>query len=88
MLTKGPDDRIQYGIDHDSYIYQMARDMDCAPTISELLAISWQRGLEEGLEHPFLPGPSCRRSTPSFECEDPGAGMGLPTSCTRAVAAR
>ncbi len=48
MLTKGPDDRIQYGIDHDSYIYQMARDMDCAPTISELLAISWQRGWKKG----------------------------------------
>lgn len=48
QLLRGPDNRIQYGVDHDSYVYQLACDMDCAPTFSEMLAISVQRGWKKG----------------------------------------
>ena len=48
MLTRDSDNRINYGVDHDSYAYQLAVDMDCAPSFTELLAISWCRGWVRG----------------------------------------
>ncbi|KAI1337668.1 hypothetical protein F5Y15DRAFT_417808 [Xylariaceae sp. FL0016] len=48
MLTRDADDRITYGIDHDSYVHQLACDLGCAPSIVDLLRISWARGWRNG----------------------------------------
>jgi dimethylaniline monooxygenase (N-oxide forming) len=48
MLRREPGNRVGYGVDHDSYVYQLACDMDCAPSFLELLGISWRRGWETG----------------------------------------
>ena len=34
-----PTSRIQYGVDHESYVYQLALDMGTAPTFSEIMAM-------------------------------------------------
>jgi len=34
--------RIQYGVDHESYAYQLALDMGSAPSISEMAARGWK----------------------------------------------
>lgn len=36
-----PDSRITYGVEHDSYAYQLAKDMDIAPTFTEILQIAF-----------------------------------------------
>ncbi|KAK3939722.1 hypothetical protein QBC46DRAFT_387095 [Diplogelasinospora grovesii] len=33
--------RIQYGVDHESYAYQLALDMDAAPSFGEVMASGW-----------------------------------------------
>ena len=37
------DGRIRYGVDHDSYVYQLALDMDSAPGFIEMLRMAWRR---------------------------------------------
>ncbi|TVY55080.1 Dimethylaniline monooxygenase [N-oxide-forming] 2, partial [Lachnellula cervina] len=34
--------RIQYGVDHESYAYQLAKDMGSAPTFSDMAARGWK----------------------------------------------
>lgn len=36
-----PDARIPYGVEHDSYVYQLAKDMDAAPSFSEVLRLGF-----------------------------------------------
>ncbi|KAK3681558.1 hypothetical protein B0T22DRAFT_298410 [Podospora appendiculata] len=48
MLLRDAKDRVRDVIDHDSYVYQLACDMDCAPSITDLVQISWQRGWKRG----------------------------------------
>ncbi|KAK0612524.1 hypothetical protein B0T17DRAFT_543883 [Bombardia bombarda] len=33
--------RIRYGVDHESYAYQLALDMDAAPSLAEILQLAW-----------------------------------------------
>lgn len=35
--------RIQYGIDHESYVYQLALDMESAPSLTEVLKLCLQQ---------------------------------------------
>ncbi|KAL7797308.1 FAD/NAD(P)-binding domain-containing protein [Trichoderma ceciliae] len=35
-----PDARVSYGVEHDSYAYQLAKDIDGAPTFTEVLKIA------------------------------------------------
>ena len=39
-LIAPPDARISYGVEHDSYGYQLAKDMNTAPSFIEILKIS------------------------------------------------
>jgi dimethylaniline monooxygenase (N-oxide forming) len=41
LLTK-PDARVQYGVDHESYAYQLALDMGSAPGFWDMLNIAYQ----------------------------------------------
>lgn len=36
-----PDARITYGVEHDSYTYQLAKDMDIAPSFTEILKLAF-----------------------------------------------
>ncbi|KAK3372696.1 hypothetical protein B0H63DRAFT_503725 [Podospora didyma] len=36
------DSRINYGVDHESYAYQLALDMDSAPSFTEILSMGWK----------------------------------------------
>lgn len=39
-----PDARVDYGVEHDSYAYQLAKDMNIAPSVTDILRISlWTR---------------------------------------------
>lgn len=42
-LHSGPDDRVQYGVDHESYAYQLALDMGSAPGLIDIWKIARQR---------------------------------------------
>jgi len=48
MLLPKAGERISYGIDHDSYVAQLAKDMDCDAGVGDLLRISWRRGWRRG----------------------------------------
>lgn len=48
MLQPKEGERIHYGIDHDSYVAQIAKDMDCDAGMRDLLKISWSRGWRLG----------------------------------------
>ncbi|KAK0384465.1 hypothetical protein NLU13_8551 [Sarocladium strictum] len=39
-LIHRPDARVTYGVEHDSYAYQLAKDMGIAPTFTEILRLS------------------------------------------------
>jgi dimethylaniline monooxygenase (N-oxide forming) len=39
QLRSGPSARINYGVDHESYVYQLALDMDSAPGLSKVLKL-------------------------------------------------
>jgi dimethylaniline monooxygenase (N-oxide forming) len=41
-LHHPPGSRIQYGVDHESYAYQLALDMGCAASIGEVLGMGWK----------------------------------------------
>lgn len=40
-----PTSRIQYGVDHESYAYQLALDTGSAPSFSEVAAMGWKMSL-------------------------------------------
>ena len=40
-----PKSRIQYGVDHESYAYQLAIDMESAPSFFQVLARGWKMTL-------------------------------------------
>lgn len=42
-LRHPPSARIQYGVDHESYVYQLALDMDSALGFVETLGLAWRR---------------------------------------------
>jgi len=46
-LLTPPGSRIRYGVDHESYAYQLALDMDAAPGIKEVIEAGW-RGCTPG----------------------------------------
>lgn len=39
-LIHQPDARVSYGVEHESYAYQLAKDMDVAPSFAEVLRLS------------------------------------------------
>lgn len=39
-MLLAPDARVSYGVEHDSYAYQLATDIDCAPYFTDLLKIA------------------------------------------------
>ncbi|KAH6996922.1 hypothetical protein EDB80DRAFT_137053 [Ilyonectria destructans] len=47
-----PDARVSYGVEHDSYAYQLAKDMDCAPSFTEVLKMSF--GARKGWRLPYI----------------------------------
>lgn len=49
-----PDQRVTYGVEHDSYAYQLAKDMDIAPSVTEVLRISL--GTRKGWRLPYVWG--------------------------------
>lgn len=48
ILQPKEGERINYGIDHDSYVAQLAKDMDCDAGLWDLLKVSWKRGWRRG----------------------------------------
>ncbi|KAI0998110.1 hypothetical protein K3495_g10083 [Podosphaera aphanis] len=44
-LRVPPHSRIKYGVDHESYAYQLAVDMDAAPTFSQVMMQGWKMTL-------------------------------------------
>ncbi|KAH6871689.1 dimethylaniline monooxygenase [Thelonectria olida] len=40
-LTSSPDSRVRYSVDHESYAYQLALDMDSAPGLRSILTLSY-----------------------------------------------
>jgi dimethylaniline monooxygenase (N-oxide forming) len=40
-LIHRPDARVTYGVEHDSYAYQLAKDMNIAPSVSDILRLSF-----------------------------------------------
>lgn len=42
-LHPPPGSRITYGVDHESYAYQLALDMDSAPGLTDILKITWSK---------------------------------------------
>ncbi|KAK3337641.1 hypothetical protein B0T19DRAFT_448055 [Cercophora scortea] len=47
-LKMGKNSRIQYGVDHESYAYQLALDMDAAPSFTEVVRLGWNYGDGKG----------------------------------------
>lgn len=41
-LEDPTDSRVTYGVDHESYVYQLALDTGSAPSISEILPMGWK----------------------------------------------
>jgi len=41
-LRPSPGARIQYGVDHETYVYQLALDMGSAPSFTEMLELGWK----------------------------------------------
>lgn len=41
-LHTSPTSRIQYGVDHESYAYQLALDMGSAPSFTDVLMKGWK----------------------------------------------
>ncbi|KAK4223791.1 hypothetical protein QBC38DRAFT_512162 [Podospora fimiseda] len=41
-LLHPPNSRIQYGVEHESYAYQLALDMDSAPSFTEIIRLGWK----------------------------------------------
>ncbi|KAH7155181.1 hypothetical protein B0J13DRAFT_219844 [Dactylonectria estremocensis] len=47
-----PDARVSYGVEHDSYAYQLAKDMEIAPSFTEVLKLSF--GTPKGWRLPYI----------------------------------
>jgi len=46
--------RVRYGVDHESYIYQLALDMDSAPGALEVVQIGWTQGSKDWWKLPLV----------------------------------
>jgi dimethylaniline monooxygenase (N-oxide forming) len=44
-LHPSPSSRIQYGVDHESYAYQLALDMGSAPSFTDVASKGWKLAL-------------------------------------------
>lgn len=40
-LIAPPNARVDYGVEHDSYAYQLAKDLNIAPSLTDILRIAW-----------------------------------------------
>ncbi|KAK4442431.1 hypothetical protein QBC34DRAFT_454911 [Podospora aff. communis PSN243] len=47
-LDPPPGWRIQYGVDHERYAYQLACDMGAAPSFTQVLKVAWRSKEEDG----------------------------------------
>jgi dimethylaniline monooxygenase (N-oxide forming) len=47
-LKLPPDSRIEYGVDHESYVYQLALDMNSAIGLWDVLAIAQKKDVRDG----------------------------------------
>lgn len=41
-LKPDPNARVQHGVDHESYAYQVALDIGSAPSVSQVLPFGWK----------------------------------------------
>ncbi|KIW04498.1 uncharacterized protein PV09_04255 [Verruconis gallopava] len=48
-LHHSPTSRIQYGVDHESYVYQLACDLGSAPSVIDVLSLGWKTMLSWAL---------------------------------------
>jgi dimethylaniline monooxygenase (N-oxide forming) len=48
-LQPPPGARIKYGVDHETYAYQLALDMDSAPLFTEIVTTGWKASHRNGL---------------------------------------
>lgn len=51
-IIHAPDARVSYGVEHDSYAYQLAKDIDGAPTFSEVLKMAFRT--KNGWRLPYI----------------------------------
>ncbi|KAM0262438.1 hypothetical protein ACHAQJ_001691 [Trichoderma viride] len=51
-IIHAPGARVNYGVEHDSYAYQLAKDIDAAPTFTEVLKIAL--GTKRGWRLPYM----------------------------------
>ncbi|KAK5995551.1 Monooxygenase ptmN [Cladobotryum mycophilum] len=51
-IIHAPNARVTYGVEHDSYAYQLAKDIDAAPGFLEILKISF--GTRKGWRLPYI----------------------------------
>jgi dimethylaniline monooxygenase (N-oxide forming) len=51
-IIHAPDARVTYGVEHDSYAYQLAKDIDAAPTFTEVLKMSFRT--KRGWRLPYM----------------------------------
>ena len=74
-LLTPPDARVQWGVEHESYVYQIAKDIDGAPSITEVLTLGWNYGGEAWWK---LPITWCQASNinPKFRMRGPWAWDG------------
>ncbi|KAL7910986.1 FAD/NAD(P)-binding domain-containing protein [Trichoderma velutinum] len=51
-IIHAPDARVSYGVEHDSYAYQLAKDINGAPTFSEVLKMAFRT--KKGWRLPYI----------------------------------
>jgi len=62
-LLVSEDARVQYGVDHESYVYQLALDMDSALGFWEVVRLGWQRRAFGGWKLPLVWALACNMNT-------------------------
>lgn len=70
-----PDSRVCYGVEHDSYAYQLAKDIDCAPSFADVLRSSI--GTRNGWRLPYV-WAACGPANPKFRLRGPWKWEGAP----------
>jgi dimethylaniline monooxygenase (N-oxide forming) len=53
-MIRPPSARVNYGVEHDSYAYQLAKDMDIAPTFAEVVKLGYTQGKGGWWKLPFV----------------------------------
>lgn len=51
-IIHSPDARVFYGVEHDSYAYQLAKDIDAAPRFTEVLGLAFRT--KKGWRLPYV----------------------------------